>query len=61
MASPLPTHDQVPIPIDASFAGDTKASAPGFPTALPLPLADKATTQSIVSCNPSSAHLSGYL
>ncbi|KAM0911546.1 hypothetical protein ACQ4PT_013393 [Festuca glaucescens] len=49
MASPLPTQDQVPIPVDASFTGDTKASAAGFPTALPLPLADQATTHSI-SC-----------
>ncbi|KAK1604217.1 hypothetical protein QYE76_027890 [Lolium multiflorum] len=49
MATPLPTHNQVPIPVDASFAGDTEASAAGFPTVLPLPLVDQATTHSI-SC-----------
>jgi hypothetical protein len=59
MASPLRTHDQVPIPILASFAGDTQASAGGFPTSLPR--AEQATTHSVVSSSSSFAPLPDYL
>ncbi|CAM0912767.1 unnamed protein product [Alopecurus aequalis] len=45
MASPLPTSDKVPIPVDASLAGETQASAARFPTSLLL--TEQATTHSV--------------